>query len=125
MIGPIAVVDDDDALRRSMARFLKAHSYEVHTYGSAHEFIDSLELEAPRCLIVDLTMEGMSGLELLHYLAGTRFKIPTIVATARDESGMRHRCALAGAIDFLVKPVTGDALLGAINAALVVTDQQQ
>lgn len=123
MIGHIAVVDDDGSLRRAMARLLKAHSFEVRTYASAHEFIDSLEVEVPACLIVDLSMEGITGLGLLHYLVGTPFKIPTIVATAHDEPGIRHQCALAGAINFLVKPVTSDLLLGAIKAALAAGDQ--
>ena len=60
----------------------------------------------------------MTGLELLHSLAGMGLRIPTIVATADDDPGMRHRCMLAGAFAFLVKPVMRDPLLGAINAAV-------
>lgn len=114
----IGIVDDDGWIRLAMARLITAHSYEVRTYGSAREFIDSLELAVRACLIVDLNMPGMTGLELLRYLAGAGHRIPTIIYTAYDEPGTRRRCALAGAIAFLVKPVTGDLLLEAIKEAL-------
>lgn len=114
----IGVVDDDESIRLAMARIIKANSYEVRTYGSAREFIDSLELAIPACLIVDFNMPGMTGLELLHYLADAGLRIPAIVYTAHDDADMRHRFALAGAIAFLVKPVAGGSLLAAIREAI-------
>jgi len=77
----------------------------------------------PACLIVDLRMNDMTGLELLHHLAATDLRIPTIVVTADDERGMRHRCKLAGAVAFLVKPVMSDPLLKAIRAAVLKGDR--
>jgi|SRR5579871_128385 len=116
--GYIAIVEDDDSLRRGTARLLTAHSFEVCAYGSAREFLGSLKLSQPACLILDLQMNGMTGLELLHVLASTEFRFPTIVTTAHDEPGMRHRCELAGVFGFLLKPLHGDVLLETIKNAL-------
>jgi FixJ family two-component response regulator len=70
-------------------------------------------------------MNDMTGLQLLHSLAGMGLRIPTIVATADDEPGMRHRCKLAGAVAFLVKPVMRDPLLEAIETALSVLEERR
>ena len=118
LTGHIAILDDDASLRRAMARLLEAFSIRVQTYGTAREFIDSLSLGAPACLIVDLQLEGMTGQELQHYLTGMEIKIPTIILTALDAPGIRERCLKAGAVDFLVKPVEKDRLLRAITAAV-------
>ena len=114
----IAIVDDDKSVRRAMARFLAASSFQVRCYASAHEFLVALESEKPDCLIVDLRMPGMTGLELLHHLAGSGPSIPTIAVTGDDEPGLRHRCELAGASLFLTKPVPGETLLSAIRAVM-------
>lgn len=121
----IAIVEDDESLRRATARLLTAYSFQVCTYASAKEFLASLELSQPACLILDLQMNEMTGLDLLHYLGGTDFRIPTIIVTAHDEAGTRHRCELAGAFGFLVKPPSLDALLEAIEAALSRTSAGQ
>jgi FixJ family two-component response regulator len=118
----VAIVDDDEAVRRALTRLVKAYSYSVQTYPSGREFLDSLKIGVPACLIVDLQMNDMTGLELLHHLARTGLRIPTIVATADDEPGMRHRCKLAGAVAFLVKPVMSDPLLEAIENAMSATE---
>jgi FixJ family two-component response regulator len=119
----VAIVDDDQAVRRALARLVEAHSYNVQTCQSGREFLDSLKVGVPACLIVDLQMNGMTGLELMHHLSDTGLRIPTIVATADDEPGMRHRCKLAGAVGFLVKPVMSDPLLEAIKAAMSAPDR--
>jgi len=118
-MATIAIVDDHESVRRAMARLVGAYSsFQVQTYASGREFLDSLKVSVPNCLIVDLRMKDMTGLELLHSLAGMGLRIPTIVATADDEPGMRHRCKLAGAVAFLVKPVMSDPLLDAIKTAM-------
>jgi FixJ family two-component response regulator len=113
----IAIVDDDEAVCRALARLLRAFSHQVRTYRSGREFLNSLNIAVPTCVIVDLQMDDMTGLELLRNLADTGAKIPAIVVTAHDEAGMRHRCEAAGAAAFLVKPVMRDPLLDAIRAA--------
>ena len=116
MARRIVLVDDDVAIRRAVARLLQAHSYEVRTFSSAGDLLNSLDHEIPDCLIVDLAMDGMTGLELLRHLSRTGLKIPAIVCTAHD--GARRRCELAGARAFLTKPVDGHSLLEAIEAAI-------
>ena len=114
----IAVVDDEVSLRMAVSRLLGAYSYRVETYAGGQEFIDSLHDNAPECLVLDLNMEPMNGVEVLQYLAKTRNPIPTIVLTARDSPEIRERCRQAGAIAFLVKPATADKLVRAIQVAL-------
>jgi len=113
----VAIVDDDESIRRAAARLLGACSFHVHTYASGREFLDSLKTGTPACLILDLNLNnGMSGLDVLHYLAATGLRIPTIVATAHNEQGIRHQCACAGADAFLVKPVNADLLVKTIRS---------
>jgi FixJ family two-component response regulator len=113
----IAIVDDDESILRALSRLLKTYSFQVKTYASGREFLDSLKAGTPDCLILDLHMKHeMSGLEVLHRLGGLGFNIPTIVATAQDEPGMRHRCELAGAVGFLVKPFSVESLLETIRS---------
>jgi FixJ family two-component response regulator len=114
----IAIVDDDPTVRGSLARLLESCSYRVKAYESAKEFLNSNRLQMSSCLILDLQMEGMTGAVLQHYLAVTGAKIPVIILTAKDAPWVRERCQEAGAVDFLVKPVTPDQLLRAIETAL-------
>ena len=106
------------SVRRATARLISAHSFPVRCYASAREYLDSEG--APACLILDLRMTGMSGLELLHHLNGTGSTVPVIVMTADEAPGLRHRCELAGASSFLTKPVPAELLLNAIYAATAV-----
>ena len=117
MTEHIAIVDDDESIRRAMSRLLMASSFQVQTYASGHEFLESVKTRVPTCLILDLHMGNqMSGLEVLSRLAGAGLRIPTIIATAQDEPGMRHRCEVAGAVAFLVKPFAVDSLLETIRS---------
>jgi FixJ family two-component response regulator len=116
--GHIAIIDDDASVGRALARLIKAHSYSVQVYQSAREFLETLRTGLPACLVVDLQMEEMTGLQLVDYLAAIGLRIPTIFVTARDEPGMQLSCEASGAIAFLLKPVMSEPLLSAINAAL-------
>ena len=116
--GHIAIVDDDAPVGRALARLIKAYSYSVQVYQSAREFLDALKTGTPACLIVDLQMEEMTGLQLVHHLADIGLRIPAIFVTARDEPGMQQSCEASGAIAFLLKPVMNEALLHAIDTAL-------
>jgi FixJ family two-component response regulator len=113
----VAVVDDDAAVRRALVRLLRASSFDPVSYGSAAEFLDALGPRLPDCLVVDLQMPGMTGLELQHHLVKTGIRIPTIVITAHDGIGTRERCRSAGAAAYLLKPLQDAALMSAINAA--------
>src|SRR5262245_8114008 len=93
----VAVVDDDLSVRTALARLLTASSFSTKTYGSASDFIESLKAEVPQCLVVDIQMPDMDGLELQVSLGRAGFKIPTIVITAHDEADIREQCLAAGA----------------------------
>ena len=116
--GHIAIIDDDASVGRALARLIKAHSYSVQVYQSAREFLDALKTGMPACLIVDLQMEEMTGLQLVHHLGDMGLRLPTIFVTARDEPGMQHSCEASGAVAFLLKPVMSEPLFDAINTAL-------
>jgi len=113
----IAVVDDDPYVLKALARLLSAHALKPRTFGSAREFLASLPEGCPECLIADLQMPDMTGLELQQDLAREGIQIPTIIITAHYESGIRNRCEAAGAVAFLAKPVQATALLTAIDDA--------
>src|SRR6516165_6917806 len=94
----IAIVDDDVSVRKALSLLLNASSYEADAYGSAADFLRSLrDYALPQCLIVDLQMPDMSGLELQHHLVRGGINIPTIAITAYNEFGARERCQSAGA----------------------------
>ncbi|MBT1514453.1 response regulator [Bradyrhizobium sp. SRL28] len=113
----VAIVDDDASVRKALSLLLDVYSYEVETYGSAAEFLQSLRKGVPQCLIVDLQMPEMTGLELQHRLACDGFNIPTIVITGHDEVAAQERCRSAGAKAYLHKPIQEDTLIAAIGAA--------
>lgn len=118
LTGYVAIVDDDMAVRKGLARLLGASAIRVRSFASGREFLDSLAAEAPECLIVDLQMPEMTGLELQGELARIGARIPTIVITAHNERGLRERCLAAGATAYLIKPLDGMQLIASIGAAV-------
>jgi FixJ family two-component response regulator len=112
----IAVVDDDPSVLRALKRLLSAWSYHAETYESAREFLAAVGEHRPDCLIVDLHMPGMTGLELQRHLIRAHIDIPTIVITAHNDEGMRERCKSAGARALLTKPLQDQTLLDAIKS---------
>ena len=124
MTTRIAVVDDDASIRKAIMRVLETSSYKVQTFESACEFIDNLPNGIPECLITDLQMPNMTGLELQNYLARSGVKIPTIVITAFDEPGVREKCTVAGAVAYLLKPIRKVVLMDAINKAVEISREK-
>jgi FixJ family two-component response regulator len=114
----IAIVDDDPSVLKALARLLGTRSFATKTYLSAPQFLASLQDGLPDCLIADLQMPEMTGLELQLNLARRGVQIPTIIITAHDEAGMRERCKSAGAMAYLSKPVGDTALFAAIESAV-------
>jgi FixJ family two-component response regulator len=112
----IAVVDDDAAIRKALRRLLSSADMNVATFDSGQSFLDSLANQSPDCLILDLHMPGISGLELLQGLSRIDVAVPTIVITAYDERAME--CLAAGAQVYLRKPVDDLVLLSAIKSAI-------
>jgi len=114
----VAVVDDDLSVRKALERLLRAAGFDAVTFASAHEFFYSLEAQRPDCLVLDLHMPGMNGLEVQRRLGQTGVRIPVIVITGHDEPQTREQCLAAGATDYLRKPFNDDELLTAIQRAI-------
>lgn len=113
----IAVVDDDPSVLKALARLLRAHALEASTFTSARQFLASLSEGHPECLIADLQMPEMTGLELQQELRREGIRIPTVIITAHYDSSIRSRCEAAGVVSFLTKPLQDTVLLAAIEAA--------
>jgi FixJ family two-component response regulator len=114
----VAVVDDDDLVRDALRRLLKASGLGAVAFVSAEEFLNSGQLREVACLIVDVRMPGMSGLELQARLKAERCRIPIIFITAHGDAKMRVQAMRAGAVEFLTKPFDNAVLLEIVRAAL-------
>jgi FixJ family two-component response regulator len=117
-IGIIAIVDDDEPLREAFGSVLKAAGFSINTFASAEEFLDSPHRQEIACLILDVRLPGMSGIELQRRLVETNCPVPVIFVTAHGDESLRNLLIKAGAAGFLNKPVRSDALLKEIYAAL-------
>jgi len=114
----VSIVDDDESLRRSVKNLLTSVGFQVETFASAEAFLQSAHRADTRCVVLDLRMPGMSGLDLLVHLAATGSPIPVVILTAHNDDEARRRTMQAGAVAFLGKPFHGEALLGAVRRAL-------
>jgi FixJ family two-component response regulator len=114
----IAVLDDDDSVRSALQGLLKAVGLPAQTFASAEEFLKSSQRQQIACLIADIRMPGMSGLELQAKLNAERCRIPIIFITAHGDAKMRMQALRAGAVEFLAKPFDDEALLESVRAAL-------
>ena len=115
---PIAIVDDDEALCEAMKCFVLSLGHSVSTFGSAEEFLNSEQISRTSCLITDLHMPGLSGLDLQDLLIARGHRFPIIFLTAYPDEDVRIRAMKAGAVAFLTKPVNADQLLGYLDKAL-------
>jgi FixJ family two-component response regulator len=113
----ISVVDDDQAFRDSMRRLLKSHGYSVAVFRSAAEFLASAQLLATACLIADIHMPVMTGVELYTHLIATGRAIPTILITAYPEDGARQRMLGLGVRCYLHKPLEEPVLIDCLRHA--------
>ncbi len=114
----IAIVDDDDVVREAMKSLMRSLGYNVSTFGSAEEFLNSEQISRTSCLITDLHMPGLSGLDLQDRLIATGHRFPIIFITGYPDENVRAHAMKAGAIGFLSKPFNNDDLLGYIETAL-------
>jgi FixJ family two-component response regulator len=116
----VAVIDDDESYRVAVQRLLKSADLPARSYESAETFLDSGQQRETGCLIADIRMPGMSGLELQSKLNADRCPIPTIFITAHGDEKMRLQAMRGGAVKFLTKPFDGETLLEAVRVALTV-----
>jgi FixJ family two-component response regulator len=114
----VAIVDDDDLMRSALQGLLKAAGLLARTFASAEEFLRSGYQYDTACLITDIRMPGMSGLELQAQLNADHCRIPTIFITAHGDEKMRMQAMRAGAAEFLAKPFDDEALLESVRAAM-------
>jgi FixJ family two-component response regulator len=114
----VAIVDDDDLMRTALQGLLKSAGLLALAFASADEFLRSGHQHDTACLITDIRMPGMSGLELQAQLNADHCRIPTIFITAHGDAKMRMQAMRAGAVEFLAKPFDDEALLESVRAAL-------
>jgi FixJ family two-component response regulator len=114
----IAVVDDDDSVRESLRGLLRSVRFGVEVFASAEEFLKSDRMRATDCLILDVRMPGMSGLELQCRLVSSHPEMPVIFVTSHGDEELRSRALRCGAVDYLLKPFSEEALLSAVQKAL-------
>jgi FixJ family two-component response regulator len=120
----IAVVDDDLSVRRALERLLRAAGFDAAVFASGHEFFFFLESQTADCLVLDLHMPGMNGLEVQRRLKESGIQLPIIVITGHDEPQTRAQCLTAGAAAYLCKPLSDKALLAAIADAISAPAKQ-
>jgi FixJ family two-component response regulator len=114
----VAIVDDDESVQRSLQDLIESDGLPALCFGTAEQFLDSEARNKTACLIVDIRMPGMSGLELQAKLKAEGCQIPLIFVTAHGDAGMRTLAMRQGAVEFLSKPFDDEVLLQAVNAAL-------
>jgi FixJ family two-component response regulator len=114
----VAIVDDDDLMRAALQGLLKSAGMPTQAFASAEEFLGSGHQHDAVCLITDIRMPGVSGLELQAKLNGDHCSIPTIFITAHGDAKMRVQAMKAGAMDFLAKPFDDEVLLESVRAAM-------
>jgi FixJ family two-component response regulator len=114
----VAVVEDDESFRAALQRLLKSGGFSVRSFGSAEDFLNSGQQHKTGCLVADIRMPGMSGLDLQAKLNADHCPIPTIFITAQGDETMRLQAMRGGAVKFLAKPFDGAILLEGVRAAL-------
>ena len=114
----IAIVDDDNALRSSLDDLIRSVGFRTLGFPSAEAFLNSNQARDAACLILDVRMPGMSGLDLQHQIVAAKWQIPIIFVTSHADDVARARALDAGAVAFLYKPFHEEELLNAIDAAL-------
>ncbi len=114
----VAIVDDDESVRSALQGLMKEAGFPALSFSCAEDFLQSGEPQRTACLIADIRLPGMSGLELQSQLNGNHHRIPILFITAHGDEQMRMRALRGGAVEFLTKPFDDDLLLDSVRAAL-------
>jgi len=114
----ISIVDDDDSLRNSLDNLIRSVGFRAQGFPSAEAFLSSNQVHDTACLILDVRLPGMNGLELQRRIVAANWRIPVIFITSHADGDARARALEAGAVDYLYKPFREEELLNAIDAAL-------
>ena len=121
----ISVVDDDESMREAIRGLMKSLGYTAEAFGSAEEFLGSREVPRTSCLITDVQMPGMTGLELHRHLVASGTPIPTILITAYPDDRVRERALGDGAVCYLIKPFDENDLLAFIQSSLSIGQRRE
>ena len=116
--APVFVIDDDASVRRALERLLRSAGYRVRTFASAREFLECDESDDPGCIVLDVRMPGVGGLDLYEALVAAGRDVSVVFITGHGDVPMAVKAMRAGAVDFLAKPFGDDALLEAVARAI-------
>ena len=114
----VAIVDDDKAVRTALRRLLRCAHHKAEAYGSGREFLKDLDQHTPDCVVLDVQMPEMSGLQIQRRLSEIGVSVPVVMITGHDEAGAQEACLAAGASSYLRKPLDRSVLLEAIERAI-------
>ena len=114
----IVIVDDDESFREALERFLGTFAFRIRTFASGEDFLESGELRSVACLLLDVAMPGMSGLEVIQQLRARGLRIPTVFVTAHADAEVTQHLVAAGASAILRKPVDRQALLRLVQSVV-------
>jgi FixJ family two-component response regulator len=118
----IAIVDDDESMRDAIEGLMRVLGFPVKTFASPHDFLRSPDFQRTACLVADINMPGMSGVELHQHLVASGMSIPTILITAYPDDNVRTRALRAGVFGYLKKPFVEDDLIACVRSALAQRD---
>jgi FixJ family two-component response regulator len=114
----ISVIDDDESMRSAVLALVRSAGYDAHGFESAEEFLRCGSLSVFACVITDIQMPGMSGIELKEHLTATHYSVPVIMITAHHNPGLEEKAAASGAACFLQKPFDPDHLIRCVEGAM-------
>lgn len=114
----VAIVDDEEPVRKALRRLLLAAGIDVETFASGYEFLESIHTHRPDCVILDVRLPGLTGLDIQENLAHMGIRLPTVMVTGHDQAGAAERALAAGASAYLEKPLDEQRLLDAVDSAV-------
>jgi FixJ family two-component response regulator len=114
----VAIVDDEEPVRRALRRLFLAAGVDVETFASGYEFLESIKTQRPDCAVVDLRLPGLTGLDVLERLREAGFRLPTVIVSGHDQAGIAERVMAAGASAYLRKPLDEESLLQTVASVV-------
>lgn len=115
-IAHVAVVDDEESVRKALSRLIRSAGFEVESFASGVDYLNSLQIKRPDCLVIDLHMPVLNGIDVLKKMSEQGLNIPAIVITGHDGVGMTQRVMDAGAVTCLHKPVDDEILISTLTS---------
>jgi FixJ family two-component response regulator len=112
----VAILDDEEPVRTALARLFRSADFQTETFGSGQEFLDSLNSHLPDCLVLDLHLPGLTGLDIVQQIVGRKLPIPIVMITGHDMPGLKERALSAGARTYLLKPLDDTTLIEAVSS---------